>query len=107
MSDVEICIGLNDDWSRPSGQLIDIVLTHFRDAGYRTEINTPFSNSVTPEKDFHYKSFMIEVNKSVYLHDDNSPAHPGMQSLKESISALYSKLLHLPMIIPRSRFSAV
>ena len=32
-------------------------------------MNKPYSNSITPPKEFHYKSIMIEVNKRIYMNE--------------------------------------
>lgn len=93
LSNVDICIGLNDDWSRPSEAMIDFILKHFRYSGYKTEINTPYSNSITPPKSFCYKSLMIEVNKRVYLNDSHYPKMTQWHLIKRTIRNLYDGLL--------------
>lgn len=70
LSDTDICIGLNDDWSRPDKGLIDRVVSHFRSKGYSVGLNEPYSHSISPETGFRYSSLMIEVNKRAYLLDD-------------------------------------
>ena len=70
LSDVEVCIGVNDDWSRPDEAVLESVLDHFRKEGYRTEINIPYSNSVSPECGVRYASLMIELNKGLYMDAD-------------------------------------
>ena len=67
LSDVDICIGWNEDWSKPNLQVIEAVANRFDDYGYKVGLNTPYSNSMTPSCDFQYKSMMIEVNKKTYL----------------------------------------
>lgn len=37
------------------------------DHGYTVGINEPYSNSETPNCNFHYHSLMLEVNKKTYL----------------------------------------
>lgn len=69
MSDADICIGFNDDWSyneKITSAVIDIFTMH----GYKVSINEPFSNSLTPKTDFPYTSVMIEVNKKVYMNEE-------------------------------------
>lgn len=92
LSNVDVCIGLNDDWSRPTDAMIDFIVKHFRNAGYQTEINTPYSNSITPPKAFCYKSLMIEVNKRVYLNDSHHLDLPHWH-FKRTIRILYDELL--------------
>ena len=68
LSHYNICIGYNDDWSYNS-ELIDGIIDIFKSSGYSVGINEPFSNSITPQADFHYKSVMIEVNKKLYMNE--------------------------------------
>lgn len=67
LSDVDICIGYNEDWSKPSQETIEMVVNHFMDYGYKVGVNYPYSNSETPDCDFGYHSLMLEVNKKAYL----------------------------------------
>ncbi len=70
LADVDICIGFNDDWSKPEGHTIDDIVTLFSSNGYKVGVNYPYSNSITPDAGFKYKSFMIEVNKRCYMYED-------------------------------------
>lgn len=67
--DVDICIGYNEDWSKPEQETIDGIVKIFTDAGYRVAINNPYSNSLTPKAKREYKSIMVEVNKKLYLRN--------------------------------------
>ena len=67
LSDVDICIGWNEDWSKPDKETIDTVADMFDGYGYKVGLNTPYGNSMTPCCAFRYKSLMIEVNKRTYL----------------------------------------
>ena len=67
LSETEICIDFNDDWSRPDDSLIHMIISHFRSKGYSVGINEPYSNSISPDAGFRYGSLMIEVNKQTYL----------------------------------------
>ena len=68
VSDCNICIGHNEDWSYDK-RIVDGVVRIFKNSGYTVEINKPYSNSIAPPKDFHYKSIMIEVNKRIYMNE--------------------------------------
>lgn len=68
--DTDICIGFNDDWSKPDKETIDGVVEILSKAGYKVKINNPYGNSITPEAGFKYKSMMIEVNKKLYLRNN-------------------------------------
>ncbi len=67
MGDVDICIGFNEDWSKPSRELLETAVNLFEDNGYSVGINYPYSNSEAPVCPFTYQSMMLEVNKRVYL----------------------------------------
>lgn len=68
MSDCDICIGYNDDWSY-NEKIVNGIVDIFKSMGYSVEINKPYSNSITPKKTFHYTSVLIEVNKHVYMNE--------------------------------------
>ena len=70
MSDVDICIGYNEDWSKPTDFVIDLVVESFKQHGYKVGINEPYSNSETPDCPFQYQSMMLEVNKRTYMEED-------------------------------------
>ena len=95
MSDVDICIGYNEDWSKPNKQTIELAVSLFGDSGYKVGINEPYSNSETPDCPFTYQSMMLEVNKKAYMKDgslllkDNSI---NKKSIRELITNLLSKL---------------
>ena len=67
MGDVDICIGFNEDGSKPSQELLDFTVNLFEENGYSVGINYPYSNSEAPTCSFAYQSMMLEVNKRVYL----------------------------------------
>jgi N-formylglutamate amidohydrolase len=96
VSNVDICIGINDDWSSPDEMTLDTVLQHFRD--YKVEINKPFAGSLTLEAGFPYKSLMIEVNKKLYLDESglSLTEFPFSYKVHNTICKLYEKLLDLP-----------
>ena len=85
LSDVEICIGYNEDWSKPNKDTIELAVNLFEDYGYKVGINEPYSNSETPECPFIYQSMMLEVNKKTYMED-------GSLRLKKNLS--YRKTIH-------------
>lgn len=93
LSELDICIGVNDDWSRPSDFIIDLVVEFFKKEGYKVSINSPYSNSIAPEANFTYSSIMIEVNKRVYLNEHTLEFTDNAQKLQEQLSKLYSILL--------------
>ena len=93
MSDVDICIGYNEDWSKPTDFVIDLVVESFKQQGYKVGINTPFSNAIAPETGYTYNSIMIELNKRVYLNEQTLDFNENAPKLREQLASLYSLLL--------------
>ncbi len=94
---MDICIGYNEDWSKPCKETIETAVNIFEDAGYKVGINHPYSNSETPACPFHYKSMMIEVNKKTYLRSDSICLKTDKcykNNLSEVIGTLMAKLLN-------------
>jgi N-formylglutamate amidohydrolase len=92
LSDVDICIGYNEDWSKPSDFVIDLVKTFFEHQGYKVGINTPYSNSIAPETGYVYNSIMIEVNKRLYMNEQTLELTDGFLQLHKCLESLYSIL---------------
>ena len=67
MGDVDICIGFNEDESKPDQSVIELAVNHFEDMGYKVRVNYPYSRSETPACDFPYHSLILEINKRAYL----------------------------------------
>lgn len=64
--DCDICIGHNSDETYDE-HLVNLVKRQFENSNYKVAINKPYSNSLSPETGFTYKSLMIEVNKRIYM----------------------------------------
>jgi N-formylglutamate amidohydrolase len=92
---VDICIGFNSDWSTPVESTLDTVIKHFENHGFSVGVNQPFSNSITPDAGFAYKSMMIELNKRSYMDETSLQLSDGALKVRESLRALYHNLLGL------------
>jgi len=92
LSDVDICIGFNDDWSKPSKDTIEMAVNHFMDCGYKVGVNTPYSNSETPDCPFHYHSMMLEINKRTYLQPGSIQLRSN--NLRDDISRMMDRLMN-------------
>ena len=92
MGDVDICIGFNKDWSKPSKELLEYAVNLFEDNGYSVGINYPYSNSEAPACQFTYQSMMLEVNKRVYL-EGKSPYLKTHCDKKRSVREVLSLLM--------------
>lgn len=97
LSDVDVCIGFNyDDWSTPDDKTVYTIKSVFEDAGYRTEYNEPYGNSISPKTDFKYASVMINLNKRTYLDENTLQFIPeGRKKMKATISECYKQLFKL------------
>lgn len=95
LSDVDVCIGFNEDWSKPPNEVIGKVRNIFEDRGYKVCINTPYSNSLTPLCPLEYHSLMIELNKRVYMDETSLMMTPEADIIKDIINSLYNLLLNL------------
>ena len=96
ISDVDVCIGFNEDWSMPSRELLSYTFNLFTDYGYSIGINNPYSNSEAPECPFQYQSMMIEINKRVYLERRSiylKTNYEQKKSIREVIGQLIETLV--------------
>lgn len=93
LADIDICLGYNDDWSKPSDEFIEKVKGIFEDYGYKVGINEPYSNAITPCSG-DYKSLMIEVNKRCYLNEDTNELKGDFYKVGNLINKVYRLALN-------------
>lgn len=94
LSEVEVCIGFNADWSKPDDGFVKMVADHFENAGYTVGLNNPYSNAISPAVGFEYKSIMIELNKATYMNGDTLDDDKA-EDMQGVIRELYEKILGL------------
>ena len=92
LSEVDICIGFNEDWSKPSRETLELAVNLFEESGYKVGINRPYGNSETPACPFSYQSMMLEVNKRAYMEDGSLYLKTRMD-YKRSVHELTGMLL--------------
>lgn len=92
--DIDICIGYNDDWSRPSDDTLQVVTNYFQEKGYKVGINAPFSGSKTVEIPINYHSLKIEVSKRLYMNEETLKKTKNFAQLQSDLQALYPLLLN-------------
>jgi len=95
-SDIDICIGYNDDETCPEQVVIGDIREHFRNLGYKVGVNTPFSNSKTfevPGLNNKYHSVLVEVNKKLYMDEYSLEKNGNFAKVQSGIQSLYGKLL--------------
>jgi N-formylglutamate amidohydrolase len=95
LSDIDVCIGFNEDDTKPSDDLINYVSDKFKEIGLIVGINEPYSNSIVPDcKTDGLKSFMIELRKGVYMNEDTLDINTTMfYKVKTALSTIYRQLL--------------
>jgi N-formylglutamate amidohydrolase len=89
---IDVNLGFNEDWSKPSDEMIAFIADYFKSNGFNVALNFPYSNSISPECAFTYPSIMIELNKRLYLHPDNT-LKSNANHLTETLTNLYSLIL--------------
>ena len=93
LADVDICIGVNDDRSRPTDFVIELVTEVFTQAGFSVRINHPFSNAIAPQTDFAYDAIMIELNKRIYMNEQTLELNESANKVRATLDTLYELLL--------------
>ena len=93
MCDVDVCIGVNNDWSRPTDFVIDLVTEVFKQSGYSVMVNHPYSNAIAPQTDFVYNSIMIEINKRIYMNEQTLELLDSASKVRAVLDTLYEILL--------------
>ena len=93
LSDVEICIGVNSNCSRPDDKLLSDIRDIFSMQGYCVALNSPYSNSFAPKMPFRYPSVMIEVNKRTYLNEHGGIDPAKAERLRSALKKLYARIL--------------
>ena len=91
--DIDVCIGFNEDETKPPQEIIDLVASYFMDSGYSVGINQPFSNSKTFPGATDYHSLMIEINKRCYMDEETLHTTAGFIKLHKELQQLYHLLL--------------
>lgn len=91
LKDIDICLGFNEDDSKPSDATIYFVADFFRSCGYSVELNKPFSNAISTGR---CHSLMIEVNKHCYMNEDTLAITAGYYKLHAELQQLYHLLLN-------------
>ena len=90
--DTDVCLGFNEDSSRPDDQTIGAVSDLFQSMGYAVGINVPYSNAIAP-LDYRGHSLMVEVNKRCYMDEAQHDKGNGFTRLHGVLVDLYHLLL--------------
>lgn len=93
--DIDICLGYNDDETRPSKKVIENIVRFFESFGYKVGINKPFSNSKTFPVPVVYHSVMIEINKRLYMNEETLEKNENFVRVHQILQELYSIVLEM------------
>ena len=88
--DIDICLGFNDDDSKPDDDTLNFIAMFFQILGYIVAFNKPFSNAISTG---NCRSLMIEVNKHCYMNEDSLEPTSGFEKLHSELQILYNLLL--------------
>ncbi len=89
----DVCISVNDLWSKPSDFVVGLVLCSFRNLGYHTEINKPFNLVLAPRLEFDYHALSIVINKRLFMDDKTQETKDGKAMLiRQNLTSLYGIL---------------
>lgn len=91
----DICIGFEDEFC--DSDILNLLKEHFEKNGLSVAFNYPYAGSIVPnnyydQKDSRVKSLMIEINKSIYL-DDNNQKNDNYSRIKIIIQKAIKKVL--------------
>lgn len=94
----DICIGIEEKYT--SKQLIKLTIKHFKKYNYSIKINYPYSGSIIPNKyinqyDNRINTIMLEINKRIYLTDNNKVNKEKFIKLKKCINEYFSLIKNI------------
>ena len=93
----DICIGFDELYN--SEKLVNYIKTYFENCGYNVQFNYPYSGTIIPNKYFKEKAnnlfcVMIEINKNLYIYENNNK-NSNFQKLRNQIQTLLHELENL------------
>ena len=89
-NDIDVCIGFNEDDTKPDIEVLDFIKKTFADNGFRVAFNEPYSNSVVFTQPHH--SVMLELNKAAYMDEETLIIRPDVYKLGNAIHRIYGVL---------------
>ncbi len=90
----DICIGFDNVFV--DYNILNIIKNEFIKSGYKVDFNYPYSGSIVPLKYFNNRdkrvtSYMIEINKDVYLEND-TVAKNKLNKLKNVLESIFNNI---------------
>ncbi len=90
--DVDICLGWNEDESCPEDDVLGTCRSTFERHGFRVAFNKPYGNAILPDG-WRGPSMLVELNKAIYLDEENLSLIPRAELVRTALHDLYSTLL--------------
>ena len=90
--DVDVCLGWNEDESRPTDDVLGACRAAFERRGFRVAFNKPYGNAILPDG-WRGPSMLVELNKAIYLDDSDLSLIPSAESVRVALHDLCSTLL--------------
>lgn len=89
---VDVCLGWNDDSSRPGDDTLSAARAAIEAHGLRVAFNIPYGNSILPDG-WRGPSMLVELNKSVYLDESTLAILPRADLVRDALGSLYGTIL--------------
>jgi len=93
----DICIGYDEEFV--DLEVVEIISRNFRDYGYSVEMNTTYKGSFVPNVVINNpkyrettKSVMIELNKRIYLDENNSKQESDFYLVKSVLNTILNEI---------------
>lgn len=101
-------IGVGTDRFHTPVLLRDNIAAAFREKGYETGIDTPFSGSLVPNafygKDKRVMSVMMEIRKDLYMDEETGARNVRFSRVQEDVAAIMAAIVaQLPEIADQNR----
>lgn len=87
---IDICLGWNNDFTRPSDEILFLVEDYFKGKGYAVGLNKPYSNAKTVDTPANYNALMIEINKKIYMNEQTLEKSENFSRVKDDVQGLYN-----------------
>ncbi len=89
--DVDVCLGWNEDESRPDDDVLGVCRAAFERCGFRVAYNKPYGNAILPVG-WSGPSMLVEFNKSIYLDETDLALLPSARRVRTALRDFYAAL---------------
>lgn len=100
--DVDICLGWNEDTSRPHDAVLAAARAALEKHGFRVAFNRPYGNALLPDG-WRGPSLLVELNKRIYLNETSLTLLANAARVTAALHDLYAALLGIPQSLEATR----